>query len=238
MSIPKKLVKAIQSLYKQILKLSRELRNKLMSWLLRTVVVLGSRSRIAQAGFVLPTVVMVILVVILVTTAIMFRSFDRSKNASNYRVNQAVLNAAAPAIDRAKRKLDNLFSSPNTRGTPSNTSLIDELRRDLQPGQNPAPKQDRYTFADETRLELTYKPGTTTGDPRGERTIQEAWRFPVDTDNNGKFDSFTLYSIVFSTPTSTTSQKKKEILYRRERHRWMRVQRVEAVRRRLGRVPV
>jgi len=217
MSIPKKLVKAIQSLYKQILKLSRELRNKLMSWLLRTVLVLGSRSRIAQAGFVLPTVVMVILVVILVTTAIMFRSFDRSKNASNYRVNQAVLNAAAPAIDRAKRKLDNLFSSPNTRGTPSNTSLIDELRRDLQPPplNTPRPTQDRYTFADETRLELTYKPGTTTGDPRGERTIQEAWRFPVDTDNNGKFDSFTLYSIVFSTPTSTTSQKKRNPLQAR-----------------------
>jgi len=206
MSIPKKLVKAIQSLYKQILKLSRELRNKLMSWLLRTVLVLGSRSRIAQAGFVLPTVVMVILVVILVTTAIMFRSFDRSKNASNYRVNQAVLNAAAPAIDRAKRKLDNLFSSPNTRGTPSNTTLLDELRRDLQ-------TQDRYTFADETRLQLKYTPGSTTGDRSGKDTIQEGWRFPVDTDNNGVFDSFTLYSIVFSTPSPipTASQKRNPL---------------------------
>jgi len=189
MSIPKKLANAIQSLYKQILKLSRELRNKLMSWLLRTLLVRGSRSRIAQAGFVLPTVVMVILVVILVTTAIMFRSFDRSKNASNYRVNQAVLNAATPALDRAKKKIDELFASPNTRGTASELTLEEEF------------KKDKYTFADEEPLQLKYTPSGFAG----ERTeIKEAWRFPVDTDNNGKFDSFTLYSILYSTPPRDT----------------------------------
>jgi type II secretory pathway pseudopilin PulG len=186
MSIPKKLANAIQSLYKQILKLSRELRNKLMSWLLRTLLVRGSRSRIAQAGFVLPTVVMVILVVILVTTAIMFRSFDRSKNASNYRVNQAVLNAATPALDRAKKKIDELFASPNTRGTASELTLKDEFAK------------PKYKFADEDRLQLKYTPAG----PDGE--ITEAWRFPVDTDNNGKFDSFTLYSILYSTPPRDT----------------------------------
>ncbi len=186
MSIPKKLVNAIQSLYKQILQVSRAITKGLMNWLLRGLLVLGNRLRLSQAGFVLPTVVMVILVVILLTTAIMIRSFDRSKNASNYRVNQAVLNAATPALDRAKKKIDELFASPNTRGTASELTLKTEFAK------------PKYTFADETRLQLKYTPAGLAGE------ITEVWRYPVDTDNNGKFDSFTLYSILYSTPPRDT----------------------------------
>ncbi|MFM6223034.1 MAG: hypothetical protein ACKPDM_22280, partial [Dolichospermum sp.] len=35
---------------------------------------------------------------------------------------------------------------------------------------------------------------------QGEPPLQTAWRFPVDTDSNGKFDSYTLYGIYFKTP--------------------------------------
>ncbi|HBL11521.1 MAG TPA: hypothetical protein DD379_08965, partial [Cyanobacteria bacterium UBA11162] len=210
MSLSKKLLKAIQNLYQQMIKLSRAITKKLMNWLLRGLVVLGQRSRLARAGFILPTVTMVMLVVILLTTAIVFRSFDRAKNASNYRVNQAVLNAAQPAIDRAKRKLDELFASPNTRGTASETTLLDELQRQLSDLTD-----DKYTFADEDRLQITYKfnaSSTETG-LTGKQTTNEAWRFPVDTDNNGQFDSFTLYSIVFRSPS-----RKSDGSFNRERN--------------------
>ncbi|MGH8000885.1 MAG: hypothetical protein ACREPR_16025, partial [Brasilonema sp.] len=62
-----------------------------------------------NAGFVLPTVAMVALVVVLMTTAILFRSFERSKHASNVRVNEAVMSAALPALSRAKAKIEQLF---------------------------------------------------------------------------------------------------------------------------------
>ncbi|HAX89497.1 MAG TPA: hypothetical protein DCY91_25375 [Cyanobacteria bacterium UBA11370] len=175
-----------------------------MNWLLRGLVVLGQRSRLARAGFILPTVTMVMLVVILLTTAIVFRSFDRAKNASNYRVNQAVLNAAQPAIDRAKRKLDELFASPNTRGTPGESVL----NQNLKPGL----ASDKYTFQDETRLNLSFDiSGNGNIDTPtfllGNETTNNAWRFPVDTDNNGEFDSFTLYSILFRSPTRDGDSK-------------------------------
>ncbi|MFM6608139.1 MAG: hypothetical protein ACKPJQ_01605, partial [Dolichospermum sp.] len=50
---------------------------------------------------------------------------------------------------------------------------------------------DKYTFGDETKLTLSLQ---------GEPPLQTAWRFPVDTDSNGKFDSYTLYGIYFKTP--------------------------------------
>ena len=177
-----------------------------MNWLLRRLLVLGGRRRLSRAGFVLPTVVMVLLVVILLTTAILVRSFDRSKNASNYRVNQAVLNAAAPAIERARLKLDQVFIAPNTRGTASEVTLNDEL----QPVWDAADSvvKDKYTFADETRLQLAFDFNGTGGiqaddtlDLVEKETTTNAWRFPVDSDNNGLYDSFTLYGILFRSPS-------------------------------------
>lgn len=160
---------------------------------------LGRRSNRATAGFILPTVVMVILVVTLLTTAIVIRSTDRAKNASNYRVNQVTLNASLPAIERAKAKINQLFTDPNLpQGTPSDISLYNVL------------KQSEYTLGDETRLRIAF-------DINGNGQIQHsndignvndeiattAWRYPVDTDNNGKYDSFTLYGAFFRSPNRT-----------------------------------
>ena len=152
------------------------------------------RARLSQAGFVLPTVVMVSLVVVLLTTAIMLRSFDRARNASDVRVNQVVFNAANPGIDRARAKIDALLNDSNLpRFTPSDRALYDVIKT------NP-----KYTFGDETRLKLAYDINnsgsieTQTGNTyvlENDETLTTAWKFPVDTDNNGKFDSFTLYGI-------------------------------------------
>ncbi len=177
----------------------KKLLKQTANWLARRLRLTTPKSRSStKAGFVLPTVVMVMLVVALLTTTIMIRSFDRSKNASNYRVDQVVLNSALPAIDRAKAKMEKVFASPTTRGTASEIIINTEF------------KKSKFTFKDETRLEIAYDAATPAGIQGGigkpavnlkeDETSINAWRFPVDTNNNGKFDSFTLYSLVFRTP--------------------------------------
>jgi hypothetical protein len=105
MSTRKKSNNFVPRLIKQIWRFFDAVTKAGVNWLLRSLLIFKRRSRLSRAGFVLPTVVMVILVVTLLTTAIMIRSFDRSKNASNVRVDQAVLKAATPALDRARAKI-------------------------------------------------------------------------------------------------------------------------------------
>lgn len=184
MSQKRHLVKTAKKLFKQISRQYLTAFKKLIIWLLKTLFQTHKRrGRATNAGFVLPTVAMVALVVVLLTTAILFRSFDRSKNASNVRVNEAVLNAAAPAIDRAKAKLNKLLSDPTLpRATPTDTALDSIF--------NNSTKRTEYTLGDETPLKLT----------SGSDTMQSAWMYPVDTDNNGVFDTYTLYGIYFKNP--------------------------------------
>ncbi|MFN6518096.1 MAG: hormogonium polysaccharide biosynthesis protein HpsA [Nostoc sp. CreGUA01] len=207
MSGKNKLVKAIQKTFKIIGKNFLSAINKRIVWLLRTIFLTRNRRSSANAGFVLPTVAMVTLVVVLLTTAILFRSFERSKNASNVRVNEAVLNAATPAIDRARAKLDALIEDPTLpRGIPSDNALYDAL------------KKDKYRLGDETRLKLALEFNGITGIQIGninnngtpsdtsddfvdeDETLKTAWKYAVDTDNNGLKDTFTLYGIYFRTP--------------------------------------
>ncbi len=197
----RKQVKANQNLSKRIWKLSSPVLKRLMKWLLRSLLIMGRRDRLSRSGFVLPTVIMVSLVIVLLTTAILLRSFERSKNASNVRVNQVVLNAAAPAIDRARAKIDALFNdSTLSRTTPSDIDLYNAIKTNPQ-----------YTFGDETRLKLAQefnnKLGIQGNTPAlvDDETLTTAWKFPVDTDNNGKYDSFTFYGIYFRSPSRATT---------------------------------
>jgi hypothetical protein len=163
---------------------------KQLIWLLRTVFSSQKQQQAANAGFVLPTVVMVSVVVVLLTTAIMFRSFDRLKNASNVRVNESVITAATPAIDRGKAKISKLLQDKTLpKTTPTDDDLYNALVNNI----------DKYTFGDETKLTLSLQ-------EQPSLQIQTAWRFPVDTDSNGKFDSYTLYGIYFKTPPVVNGQ--------------------------------
>ena len=124
MSKNRKLVRAVQNFYQQFKRKPPSTVKEQSLWLLRSFIVTKKRPDWVNAGFVLPTVAMVSLVVVLLTIAILFRSFERSKNASNVRVNQAVLNAATPAIDRARAKINKLFNDPRLpRSTPNDFSL-------------------------------------------------------------------------------------------------------------------
>lgn len=182
MSTTKKLIKTAQRLLSNILQLGKRLTKQVMNWLLRNLFIFRRQPNTSQAGFVLPTVIMVMLVVTLLTTAILFRSFDRAKNASNVRVNEATLNAATPALDRARAKIDKLLADPTLpRGTPGDSAFKNVIEDS---------KRNEYNLPGETRLEI--KDGT--------ESSNTAWRFPVDTDNNGLFDSYTLYSILYQSP--------------------------------------
>jgi hypothetical protein len=196
----RKLVKAVKILYRKVSRLFVSLK-KLGSnlWgILRTLFIVGRpRRETSTAGFVLPTVVMVTMVVILLTTAILFRSFERAQNASNVRVNEMTLKAATPALDRARAKLDKLFADGRLpRATPNDTALYQTIVNNIP----------EYTFGDEIPLRLVDRT-TTTQNPNPNATeSRTAWKFPVDTDNNGKFDSFTLYTINFRTPPVVNGQ--------------------------------
>ena len=146
------------------------------------------RPGMSGAGFVLPTVTMVMLVVLLLTVAISLRSFNRVEDARNVRVNQAVLSAAAPALDRAKAKLEELLvTNPPTTGTPNEETL--EL----------ALEGNKFNFGDETRLTVSYDIDNNSNIEDNEQ-IQTAWRFDVDTDGDGTDDGYTIYGIFFKTP--------------------------------------
>jgi hypothetical protein len=177
---------------------------------------MGRRARLPVAGFVLPTVTMVLLVVILLTVAITLRSFDRGNLARNVRVNQQVLAAATPALDRAKAKIEYMLREDPQRptATPSDAEMY-RIMSSTTPN-------DFYTFGDEQRLILradlndpgdTISPNDNPQDPlligtpaRENEALNTAWRYPVDTNNDGFFDTVTLYGIYFRTPKSITGQ--------------------------------
>jgi hypothetical protein len=171
---------------------------------------MGRRARLPVAGFVLPTVTMVLLVVILLTVAITLRSFDRGNIARNVRVNQQVLAAATPAIDRAKAKIQFMLWEDPQRptGTPSDKELYARMANTTTGATT-----DLYSFRDEERLvlkaDLDGNKTQDSTDPKAalvdaankeNEAINTAWRYAVDTNNDGKFDTFTIYGIFFRSP--------------------------------------
>ncbi|MCF3609258.1 hormogonium polysaccharide biosynthesis protein HpsA [Planktothrix agardhii 1033] len=172
-----------------------------MRSLFRVWMRINRQDRYGRAGFVLPTVTMVLLVVVLLSITIMLRSMDRAKMAQYRRVDEQVLQAATPALDRAKAKIQYLLNSDPTlpRATPSDSELYRALT-----GSD-------YKLKDETQLAVQYdfdgkkgiNPSTSTTPFENREDIATAWKFPVDTDNNGKFDTWTIYGVYFRNPTAT-----------------------------------
>ncbi|MGD1715468.1 hormogonium polysaccharide biosynthesis protein HpsA [Dapis sp. BLCC M172] len=191
--------KNIKTIVINISKQSKLLIRGLVKFTARRKTTLGKAT---NAGFVLPTVTMVMLVVVLLTVAILLRSFDRAEQARNVRVSEQALSAATPALDRARAKIQYLLQEDPTlpRETPSDDVLYSTLSS-ITP--------DRYTFADENRLSVTYdldgsnsieNEGNNASQIEDDEEVRTAWRFPVDTNNNGIADSYTIYGIFFRTP--------------------------------------
>ncbi|MEG4285232.1 hormogonium polysaccharide biosynthesis protein HpsA [Microcoleus sp. A006_D1] len=201
-----KLSKVIVSLLRRIAGVTRTGAKRLMRAMLRAMMAMSRRAQLPVAGFVLPTVTMVLLVVILLTVAITLRSFDRANTARNVRVNQQVLAAATPALDRAKAKIQFMLREDPQR--PTATPSDAELYRIMSSYDA---TNDSYKFGDETRLKLKFDldgdgapfadlPLTDPSNVEKNESINTAWRYEVDTNNDGQKDTYTIYGIFFRSP--------------------------------------
>lgn len=213
----RKLAKAVQSLLRQIWRLHRSITRAFVTWLLRTALIVNRSTRQPVAGFVLPTTVLLILVVALTTGALTYRAFNTSTRTIAETQNRVIYNAATPAIDRARSKIEFLFdSTKDTRypgGVPSdgvltsmllNASPVATVKGDaalstlrLAGGGNNGMGNDRdpYTLPDETRIDIN-----------GDGQLDNAWRFQVDTDGNGSLDATVAYSVILTIPPDETGR--------------------------------
>ncbi|WNC59333.1 hormogonium polysaccharide biosynthesis protein HpsA [Thermosynechococcus sp. QS41] len=169
--------------YRKLMRTIRHLFHQLRLWMQRRLspVLRQRQVRFGRSGFVLPTVVIVILVLTITVGALMLRTLNRTTQVAGERQDIQVLNAATPAIDRAKAKLEYLFTRDPRR--PSGVPGEDRLRElMLNVGANPDP----YTLADEQRIDIN-----------GDGNVDNAWVFQP-TPN-----SIVAYSILMTRPNDT-----------------------------------
>ena len=171
----------------------QRLSRRFMSGLLRSLFLINKPTRVGQAGFVLPTTVLLLLMVTLTVGALSFRSFSRTQSVIAQREQEVIVGAATPAVDRAKAKIEYLFAKDIRipGGLPTSNKIQAMMKNVVNtesggsannplPG-TPAGSDDQdvppYTLPDETRLDLNRD---------GE--LDNAWSFPVDIDGNGQID--------------------------------------------------
>ena len=205
--------------------LSRRLRRlvkKQMKWVLRRFFGGRRRSHSPAGGFILPTIAILLLIFALVAGSILFRSANRSNQVVTEREQQVITNAATPAIERAKAKLEYLFSKderfPN--GLPSGAILESMLKNDgtnslsqLDADSSTSGIQDPYTLPDETRLDLLEINNNTTN------PLDNAWSFQTDADGDGELETVA-YSIMIASEdgsidrTSSDQTKANDLIIR------------------------
>jgi len=125
---------------------------------------------------VLPAAVLVLLVLSLTVGALFFRTLNRHTQVALRLQEQVLINAATPAIERAKAKLEYLFLEQD--GLPN-------LPRDADLTRVLADHAGDYTFSGEIRLDLDPN-----SDERG-----NGWTFELDYDNDGQSDATVAYAI-------------------------------------------
>ncbi|UIE38791.1 hormogonium polysaccharide biosynthesis protein HpsA [Leptodesmis sichuanensis] len=193
--------KSVQRLSRAVWKLYRRLSKGLVTWLLRSALLLN-RQRRAAAGFVLPTTVFLILVVALTAGALSYRAYNSSTRTIGNIQSRAIYNAATPAIDRARSKIEALFKdSRYPGGVPSEAFLTSMMLNDGRTikGVNPATPQpgingqtdpnDPFTLLGEKRIDIN-----------GDGLIDNAWVY-----HDGETKSSVVYSITFSIPADDTN---------------------------------
>jgi len=164
-----------------------------VSWALRVLYRVGRPSRVAQSGFVLPVTALLLIFLVLTAVALTYRSFSRSEEVIAQREQQVIVNAATPAIDRAKAKLEYLFGrQSDLPPLPSSDQVAEYLSR------------ADYTLPDETRIDLdgdgVIRASETDATLLGTsfNAVDNAWVFPSDIDGNGSIEAGELvaYSMV------------------------------------------
>jgi hypothetical protein len=154
-------------------------------WLWRS----GALGRPAtQEGFILPTVTLLLLILSLVVGLLIFRTFNRTEQVSGERKQKVIYNYATPAVDRAKAKIEYLFTAEALALPPSDDSLSSLL------------KKATYDLPGETRLNLDGV-GTCTGTDRS--GCDPGWTYEADIDGDGKKER-----VAYSLLTAANSVKR------------------------------
>jgi hypothetical protein len=152
------------------------------------------RGRIAaNRGFVLPTIAILLLIMSLVVSSLLYRSLNRTTQVIGERNQQVIYNAATPAIDRAKAKIEFLFRQDPRfpGGLPSDKDLEEILqnikldKQDIDP--NVAGIQNPYDLPGETRIDIN-----------GDGVLDNAWSFKLDTNGDGNLETIA-YSVLTKT---------------------------------------
>lgn len=190
---------ATKNLGYQLWRWVKRLPNRLAASLLRLLFWVNRPARLSRAGFVLPTTVLLLLMVSLTVGAMSYRSFTRSSQAIAEREQQVVDNVAAPALDRARAKIEYLFTKDPRfpGGVPSSDVLAAMMLNNGSAGII-ASADDPYTLPGETRLNIG---GVDSAD-------DNAWSFNTDLNGDGT-DETIAYSILMddeATPPGGTSQ--------------------------------
>jgi hypothetical protein len=174
--------------FKKIWRLPQSALKRFVSDLLRLLLLSRQPRRMARAGFVLPTTVLLTLMVVLTATALTYRAFSRSEQNIAQREQQVIVNAATPAIDRAKAKIEFLFRQDPRfpSGLPASDILYDLMstrltndsaknfagytgRVSILQGGFDTDTEDPYTLADETRVDIN-----------DDGLLDNAWSFPSE----------------------------------------------------------
>lgn len=196
----RKLAKAIQHLFRQIWKLYRSLSKGFVTWLLRLALLPDRRRRRAASGFVLPTTVFLILVVTLTSGALTYRAFSNSARVIGNVQSKEVYNAATPALDRARTKIEFLFTDKRyPGGVPSEGRLVSMMLNDGRSiksesadpntdGKTGTQPNDPYTLQDEIRVDVN-----------GDGSKDNAWIY-----RDPQTQANVIYSITFATPPGET----------------------------------
>ncbi len=147
---------------------------RFVSDLLRLTLLSNRPRRMAQAGFVLPTTVLLVLMVVLTATALTYRTLSRSQINIAEREQVRVANVAAPAIDRAKSKIEFIFTQDPryTSGLPTPDVLASLMLDEPYPNtvDRLVTDKDPFTLPDEKRIDIN-----------GDGKLDNAWVF---TDSN------------------------------------------------------
>jgi hypothetical protein len=92
-------------------------------WLLRG----GFVARRGAEGFILPTVTLLLLMLSLTVGLLISRTANRSEQVIGQRKQREVYNAATPAIERAKSKLEYLFTQGGLPVLPAENDIVQVL---------------------------------------------------------------------------------------------------------------
>jgi len=143
----------------------------------------------AESGFILPTVTLLLLMVSLIIGLLISRTYSRTAQVIGNRQQTALYNAASPAVDRAKAKIEYLFTQSPLPPLPSDSDINTELAN-----------RDSYDLpavggaSAETRFDIN-----------NDGTLDNAWYYSadVDGDNDNETIAYSILTNASATYNST-----------------------------------